>query len=333
VAIRIVRAETGLQEAAEILREGGIVAFPTETVYGLGANALNPEAVARIYTAKGRPSTNPIIVHVADIASARALASEWSDTAESLATRFWPGPLTLVVPKAASVADIVTAGGSTVGIRIPNHPIALQLLQQAGVPLAAPSANRSEEVSPTTAQHVADSLGGYIDHLLILDGGPCSVGIESTVIDVTGTVPLVLRPGMAMIAEAEAIRNRPTANPETHRSPGQMARHYAPTTPLVLVQPSDLPGSIRQGSAVLLFGDCRRREASWQNILRLAHSYISMPESPQEYAALLYAAFRQIDQQGEAVTDIVLELPPDDPEWTAIHDRLHRAATKKGTQE
>ncbi len=196
--VRVVQAaepaDPAIREAAALLRAGHVVAFPTETVYGLGANALDPAAIERIYQAKGRPAYNPLIVHVADIAGARALTTSWPEAAVRLTEEFWPGPLTIILPKAAAIPPIVTAGLPNVAVRVPSHPVALALLQAAGLPLAAPSANRSEGLSPTTAEHVRGSLGGRIP--LILDGGPTSVGIESTVIDLSGPVPRVLRPGM-----------------------------------------------------------------------------------------------------------------------------------------
>ena len=187
--------------AAEIIRNGGLVAFPTETVYGLGANALDPDAVAHIYAAKNRPFASPLIVHVADEIMARTLTETWADLAETLARKFWPGPLTMVMKKAGIVPDIVTANLDSVGIRIPNHPIALALIRLAGVPIAAPSANRFTEISPTTAQHVSQSLGDTVD--LILDGGPTHVGIESTVVSLRRDPPVILRPGMISRHELE----------------------------------------------------------------------------------------------------------------------------------
>ncbi|MBY0278237.1 threonylcarbamoyl-AMP synthase [Candidatus Binatia bacterium] len=187
---------TDVARAAAILRRGGLVALPTETVYGLGANALDADAVSKIFAAKGRPASNPLIVHVESEAAARSLARRWPEIAARLAAEYWPGPLTLVVEKTDSIPDLVTAGGSTVALRVPAHPIALALLRACGLPLAAPSANRSEAISPTTARHVADSLGPFVDDLLVLDGGPCEVGIESTVVDLTGVTPAVLRVGM-----------------------------------------------------------------------------------------------------------------------------------------
>ncbi len=223
-----------IARAAEVLRNGKLVAFPTETVYGLGANALDAEAVARIFVAKGRPTKNPLIVHVPDMNSARALVMEWPENAAKLAAKFWPGPLTLVLPKRDIVPDIVTAGGTTVALRVPAHPIALALLKEAGVPVAAPSANRSMRLSPTTAEHVAGGLAGRID--LILDGGPTTGGIESTVLSLVGETPTLLRPGLISPAEIEAvigpilrISDRAVDNAGEEKpllSPGMLSRHF-----------------------------------------------------------------------------------------------------------
>jgi len=193
----------GIQDAADLLRRGGLVAFPTETVYGLGADATNAEAVARIFAVKGRPATNPLIVHVADLETAKRYAATWSDAAQTLAAVWWPGPLTLVVPKTPEIVDAVSAGRPTVALRVPDHPVALELLRAFGGPVAAPSANRSTHVSPTTADHVRQELGDEVD--IILDGGPCSVGIESTVLDLTGDRPVILRPGGVTRQKIEAI--------------------------------------------------------------------------------------------------------------------------------
>ncbi len=312
-----------IAQAAELIRAGRLVAFPTETVYGLGANTLNPAAVARIFEAKGRPATNPLIVHVASVEAARALAKTWPDIADRLADRFWPGPLTLVVEKAACVPDIVTAGGPTIGLRVPDHPAALALLEAAGVPIAAPSANRSEEVSPTTAQHVFDSLGDRVD--LILDGGPTNVGIESTVLDVTETPPRVLRLGMVKRSDLEACIGKvdapPTAFDGAPRSPGQMARHYAPNVPLVL---TDTPLTfLRPGDGLLCLRSCYEYIPSIR--------WIEMPADPAEYAARLYCALRELEAFG--VRRIVVERPrhglAERDDWAAIHDRLRRAGTPK----
>ncbi len=217
-----------IEEAARRLRAGELVAFPTETVYGLGANALDADAVRRIFTAKGRPSYNPIIVHVADVNGARRVVSEWPESAARLAQRFWPGPLTLVLPRRPEVPDAVTAGLDTVAVRVPAHPVALALLRAAGIPIAAPSANPSTRVSPTTARHVAESLGDRV--AMIIDGGPTSVGIESTVLDVSHDRPVLLRPGMISQADlAEVVGDIATATHaaegKARPSPGMMEKH------------------------------------------------------------------------------------------------------------
>jgi L-threonylcarbamoyladenylate synthase len=302
--MRIVTPENGLTEAVALLRKGQLVAFPTETVYGLGANALDPEAVAQIFAAKGRPATNPVIIHVASIEQAKLLTKNWTPVAQELAERYWPGPLTLVLERAENIPDIVTAGGNTVGIRIPAHPVALALLEQVGLPLAAPSANRSEEISPTLAAHVAESLAGYVEDLLILDGGACQVGIESTVVDATGEVPRVLRPGMIVLAGASTKTDKAgikTDKAGIARSPGQMTRHYAPKKAVRLLEnPNDLSP-----------------ETGWA---------VFIPDgTPADCARRLYATLRAWDADA-SIVGILLCLPPNTPEWAAIRDRLKRAA-------
>ncbi|MCX6627936.1 MAG: L-threonylcarbamoyladenylate synthase [Candidatus Solibacter sp.] len=283
--------------AAELIRAGRLVAFPTETVYGLGANALDPAAVARIFAAKGRPRTSPLIVHVDSIEMARTLASEWCAAAELLARRYWPGPLTLVVPKRPQVPDIVTAGLPTVGLRMPAHPLALGLIRAAGVPIAGPSANRFTELSPTAAAHIPESLADYT-----LDGGPARVGIESTVLSLVDT-PTLLRPGVIPITELEALIGpivQAAAPAEgAHAAPGMHARHYRPATPLYL-------GTVPR--------------AGKGTVLRLGHE---MPADPQAYAAALYEMLHRLDAQ--ALDWIAIEPPPDTPEWAGILDRLRRA--------
>src|SRR5436190_1865041 len=225
-----------IRRAADLIRAGRLVAFPTETVYGLGANALDAAAVGRVFEAKGRPATNPVIVHVADADRVRDVAAAWPEAAARLAARFWPGPLTVVVPRRAEVPDVVTAGGPTVAVRCPAHAVARALIREADVPVAAPSANRSTELSPTRAEHVLKGLDGRID--LVLDGGPCPGGIESTVVDVTGGAVRLLRPGLVTVPMLEEVVGRVetgTTSTGVARSPGQMARHYRPRTPLVLV--------------------------------------------------------------------------------------------------
>jgi L-threonylcarbamoyladenylate synthase len=301
------RANAELRRAAELIRSGGLVAFPTETVYGLGANAFDAVAVARIFTVKGRPRQSPLIVHVDSIEMARGLVLKWPDAADLLARRYWPGPLTLVLPKQPSIPDIVTAGLGTVGLRVPSHPLALALIRAAGVPIAAPSANPFTQLSPTTAEHVRQSLGGAVD--LILDGGPSSVGIESTVLSLAGPEPVLLRHGVISLPEIEAlagqVRIAEVAAVGAYASPGMHPRHYRPRTPLVLLAAGDAPPDGRGGW--LRFG----RE---------------MPAEPSAYAAALYAALHRLDAQG--LDWIAVERPPDMPEWTGVRDRLTRAADR-----
>ena len=295
-----------IEQAARIVREGGLVVFPTETVYGLGANALDTGAVRKIYALKGRPATSPLIVHVAGIEQAKELAAEWLPEADRLARQYWPGPLTIVVPKKATIPDEVTAGLPTVGLRMPRHPMALDLLRAAGVPIAAPSANRFTQLSPTTAEHVREAFGAETPFLL--DGGPCEVGLESTVIAVTPEGLEVLRPGMAHVSNAVAVAAK---EGESHRSPGQHRKHYSPRTRIVLVSRGHLP---REGKGTYLWLDYNAVAAGKQR----------MPEKPEEYAAELYNALHKFDRQG--FDWIAVELPPDNPEWAAIRDRLVRAA-------
>lgn len=307
-----------IREAAGVIRAGGLVAFPTETVYGLGADALSADAVARIFAAKGRPSTNPLIVHVADVSEVLNVAAAWPATAAELAARFWPGPLTLVVPKRAGVPDIVTATGPTVAVRYPNHAVARALIRAAGVPLAAPSANRSTELSPTRAEHVLKSLNGRID--LVLDGGPCSGGIESTVVDVTGEVPRVLRPGLVTVPMLEAVCGRVDVGATgdgVARAPGQMAKHYSPRTPLVLADSADAADFL-----YARFCDAGLRVVSVG--FDLFFAYCPMPDEPESYAAGLYATLHDLDDG--RYDRIVIEMPPDEPAWAAVRDRLARAA-------
>ncbi|MDX2120591.1 MAG: L-threonylcarbamoyladenylate synthase [Gemmatimonadota bacterium] len=323
---RIVPADAaGIAEAAALLRAGELVAFPTETVYGLGGNALDPAAVARIYEAKGRPEYNPLIVHLADAAGARALATRWPEPAERLSRRWWPGPLTLVLPRAAGIPDIVTAGGGTVALRVPAHPAAQALLRAAGVPLAAPSANRSGEVSPTTAAHVARGLAGRIP--LVLDGGATNVGIESTVLDLSGPMPVLLRPGMISRAELEREigpvgtpgREPPREGPRP--SPGMLERHYAPRAPLRLV-----PGAqdaVELARAVHARGE-RVGAVTLGDPLPDADDVIRLPPEPEGYARGLYGALHRLDELGVAL--ILAVAPPVDARWDAVRDRLRRAA-------
>jgi len=309
-----------IDHAAELLRAGRLVAFPTETVYGLGANALDAEAVARIYAVKRRPATSPLIVHVASIEMAQSLVANWPEIAERLARRFWPGPLTLVLEKQLEkppvVPAVVTAGLPTVGVRMPAHPLALALIRAAGVPLAAPSANRFTELSPTTADHVRRGLGSDVDY--ILDGGPCSVGIESTVLLLAGPRPTLLRPGGISRTALEAIVGPVASASEiragAHPSPGMHPRHYSPRTPLVLVKDGKLPD---QTQGIYL----QHQHLPSREFVQT----IQMPAAAPDYAAVLYEILHQADAGN--YNWIAVDPPPNTPEWEAVHDRLRRAAS------
>jgi L-threonylcarbamoyladenylate synthase len=295
-----------IKEAAAMLRRGEVVAFPTETVYGLGVNALDAVAVQKVYELKGRPATSPLIVHVDSIEMARTLVTEWPPLAEELARKYWPGPLTMVLPKQPVIPDIVTAGLGTVGIRIPAHPIARALITEAGIPLAAPSANKFTGISPTTAEHVREAFG---DTVPVIDGGACDVGIESTVIAIDASGVTLLRPGMIAFDGVTPT----AASGEAHPAPGMHHRHYSPRTPVLLVSDaSQLPGT--DGAYI------------WRTNPAAAMRSLQLPQDPASYAAQLYASLHQLDR--EALPWIAIEAPPDTAEWSAIRDRLQRAASK-----
>ena len=314
-----------IRAAARIVLAGGLVAFPTETVYGLGANALDPEAVRQIYVAKGRPSNNPIIVHVAGIEGARTLVSVWPDLATQLAAKFWPGPLTLVLPRSNRVPDIITGGGATVAVRCPLHPVALALIRAAGVPIAAPSANRSSELSPTRAEHVLRGLNGRME--AILDGGPTSAGIESTVIDLCGSVPRLLRPGPISPGELERFIGRlerggsPSAMEAPLPSPGLLARHYAPRTRLECWPTEE--GMRERARALMAEGRAIGIVGTEDVGLEGAKSVV-LPSQPQPFAAELYRVLHELDNEG--LDRILVLLPPATDDWLAVRDRLVRAS-------
>jgi L-threonylcarbamoyladenylate synthase len=319
--------DASLSEAGAMLRAGKLVAFPTETVYGLGANGLDSAAVRRIYEAKGRPSTNPVILHVATLDQAKALSSDWPPVADVLAAMFWPGPLTLIVPKAAHVPDIVTAGLPGVAIRIPSHPLALALLRSAGVPIAAPSANASGGVSPTTAAHVLKSLDGRIDGLL--DGGPTAKGLESTVLDLTSPPAILRRPGPVSQRQLESVMGPLLSDMSAHdgslpmQSPGQMVSHYAPRAKLHCVPAGMAIAGAKhlhaKGESVL----CLLREEADDSAVRS----VRLPQDPEGYAAALYAALHDADELD--IHHIVVEMPPQAEEWAAVRDRLLRAGAPR----
>jgi len=337
-------ASTAIERAALLLREGGLVAFPTETVYGLGANALDLAAVARIFDVKGRPRFDPLIVHIADRSDLEPLVTEFPPAARQLADRFWPGPLTLVLPKAAIVPDLVTAGGPTVAVRIPDHPLALALLRAAGLPVAAPSANPFGRVSPTTAEHVREQLGDRID--LILDGGPCRVGIESTVLQLTDGRARLLRPGGVTLEEIEAVIGRvtvpdpaefsrratllPGARPMDEgmvaglASPGLLPQHYAPRTRLVLVDDSETHEVSEVGTGRRV-GLLSARPFSGTGLYQ-AVEVLSQTGDLCESAANFFAALRRLDAAGLDL--IIAQTFPEQGLGRALNDRLRRAASK-----
>ena len=294
--------EEHLSYAAQLIRRGGLVAFPTETVYGLGANALDDQAVARVYAAKNRPFASPLIVHVTDEAMARSVTLEWPRLAHVLAAHFWPGPLTMVLKKAPILPGLVTAGLETVGIRIPSNPIALALIRRAGVPIAAPSANRFSEISPTAAEHVQQSFGDEIE--LILDGGQTQVGIESTVVSLWRDPPTILRPGMISQSDLEQASgiawDREEDLPKIMESPGMHVRHYAPRTRFYVLERGE---TLPDGRGKL----------------------IEMPSDAKAFAANLYSELHKADREGWDW--IGIEKPPETPEWAGILDRLRRAST------
>jgi L-threonylcarbamoyladenylate synthase len=316
-----------IDRAVEILRRGGVVAFATETVYGLGADARNSDAVRRIFAAKGRPASNPLIVHVSGVAMAKRYAARWPHAARVLAQSLWPGPLTLVLPKTKDIVDEVTAGLDTVALRMPDHPLALELIRRFDGPIAAPSANRSTRVSPTTAEHVRQELGDAVD--MILDGGPCTVGIESTVLDLSGERSIILRPGgvsrerIERLIGAVEVQKPPAtevASPQGAReeqaakSPGMQEVHYAPRTPAYRFERG--AEAAREADAIVIVrGEDEQVHRSGERII--------MPRDVEGYARQLYAVLREADAAGKQA--ILVEIPPDEPQWLAVRDRLMRA--------
>lgn len=335
-----------IARAVEILRSGGLVALPTETVYGLGADARNPEAIARLYAVKGRPLGHPVIVHLSSAEMLSGWVRELPPAAQKLANAFWPGPLTLILPRAVGVPDAVTGGQDTVGLRVPAHPVALALLKAFGGGIAAPSANRFGRISPTTAAHVRTDLGTEVD--CILDGGACPVGVESTIVAFPEGRPVILRPGMITEAQiANVLADRvtvgeaasPTAAESLIRAPGRLASHYAPNTPLAIVPVESLEARVRQacdeiapsrteGKAVQAgrIGVMARCSPPASLMNHPAVVWIMMPSSSDAYARELYATLRALDARG--LSEIFAEALPEEAAWTAIQDRLSRAACR-----
>jgi L-threonylcarbamoyladenylate synthase len=314
-----------ISEAVTVLRRGGLVGVPTETVYGLGADAENELAVRRIFAVKGRPSTHPLIVHVADAADARGWARELPRTFDVLARAFWPGPLTLVVRRSPRASDAVTGGQDTVALRVPDHPLTLELLQAFRGGIAAPSANRFGKVSPTSADHVRAELGSDVD--LVLDGGPCAVGVESTIVDVTAAEPRILRPGGVPREDLVRVLGRPVllgAAGDEVRAPGMLASHYAPRAGVLLVERAQL------------FAEAERRQEEGQKVAALAPASVAVPalvhradvpEDAEGFARELYGALRKLDAEGFDV--VVAALPDEAGLGLAVRDRLQKAAAPR----
>jgi len=307
-----------VRRAAQVLRRGGLVGFPTETVYGLGADASSREAVARLYAAKRRPADHPVIVHFADAQAAFEWARDVPEGAKKLAGKFWPGPLTLVLKRSKKAGDFVTGGQDTIGLRVPAHPVAQELLKAFGGGIAAPSANCFGAISATTAAHVRADLGA--DAEVVLDGGPSEVGIESTIVDLSGEGAVLLRPGRISRLELEQVLGALVQEKrvDSPRHSGGLERHYAPKTPARLVPPHELDREIarlRDKVAVLAFSRPDERVDYW----------LRMPREPLGYAQRLYAALRELDDAG--CESILIEAPPETPEWAGVRDRLVRATT------
>jgi L-threonylcarbamoyladenylate synthase len=316
---RVVPAtDATIAEAAALLQAGALVAFPTETVYGLGGLARDPASLAKIFAAKGRPATHPLIAHVRGPADAAALSTAWDARAQSLAERFWPGPLTLVVPRAPSLPAALSGGKPTVALRAPAHPVAQALLAAVGAPLAAPSANKYQTLSPTTAAHVARAFGDEV--ALVLDGGPCAAGLESTVVDLTVSPPAVLRPGALPLAALRALipdvvlADATVTDEAARHSPGQDAVHYAPRAPLRLVTRAEALALPNASLVLRGTGHASRPDA------------VVLPDDAAAYGAALYATLHALDDAGAAL--IAVESPPGDEAWLAVADRLRRAAAK-----
>jgi L-threonylcarbamoyladenylate synthase len=313
-----------IKQAVDLLKAGQLVAFPTETVYGLGADAQNDSAIARLYQAKGRPQNHPVIVHLAGLEKVESWCLTIPKEAHLLAKKFWPGPLTLVLKRSTKAKDSITGSQDTVAIRIPNHPIALELLTAFGDGLVAPSANKHGNVSPTHAEHVVKEFGADIP--LVLDGGPCQIGIESTVLDLSGEQPQILRPGMispTQIAECLGLSDASSvmAGKSRVRAPGDLPRHYAPGTPLIVVTSDELKALIESGTKTYVIMSFEHLPES-SSILR----QVIASREPAEFARDLYSTLRMLDAFGADF--LLVEAVPDTLAWTGVRDRLKRAAHK-----
>jgi L-threonylcarbamoyladenylate synthase len=323
-------SDADIADAARRLRAGELVALPTETVYGLGADAMNPAAVRRIFEAKGRPADHPLIVHLPDAEQMTVWARDIPREAIALAQAFWPGPLTLILKRDEDVPLEVTGGQDTVGLRVPGHPVALKLLRAFGGGVAAPSANRFGRISPTTAQHVRDEFRDTLgDAMTVLDGGPCEVGIESTILDLSGDTPRILRPGAISAEQIAAVIGRQPAGKGDANSPrvsGALAAHYAPCSAMRKIAPArlrDFLNAFRHSGR-----HCAVIAHSQPPLSDCPHHWVMLPAEPAGYARGLYAAMREADAAGGSM--IVIEAIPETPEWAAVNDRLGRALAGAG---
>lgn len=314
-----------LDRACALLREGRLVALPTETVYGLGADAADPDAVRRIFAAKGRPADHPVIVHLPAADAIDGWARDVPESARRLAAAFWPGPMTLVLKRGPKVDDVITGGQDTVGLRVPGHPVARALLERFGGALAAPSANRFGHVSPTTAGHVMTEFGDEV--AAVIDGGPCDVGLESTIVDLSGDAPRLLRPGMIGVDALERVLERSLELPaagEGPRASGRLPSHYAPEAALSLVEVDELDAAVDAAVGRGPVAVLARRDAGTR---RNGCRWLKLPAEPEAYARELYAALRRAD--ADTPQQILVEAVPDAPEWRAIRDRLARASAAR----
>lgn len=319
---QIQQGPNAVQEAGRRLRQGGLVVIPTETVYGLAGSTHNPDALVGIFELKGRPQDNPLIAHVDSIKSAKRLTSQWPEPATTLTAALWPGPLTIVLPRSQDVPPIASAGLDTLAIRMPNHPVAQQILEVAGGPLSAPSANRSGRISPTTASHVLDDYHDIdaASDLLIIDGGPCDQGLESTVIDLSGSLPRLLRPGTIGREVIEDLIGPLARDPlpsSQDASPGTTLRHYAPSKPVHICQQSSMSALFDQGGNAVVIGPNTI-------VVPPQYTHLQLPIDPVDAARMLYTLLRQADYPG--TTHIIVVLP-EGAQWEAVRDRLSRAAT------
>ena len=313
-----------IRRAGRIIQTGGLVSFPTETVYGLGCDAMNADAAAKVFEAKHRPQFDPLIVHIADVKQLNTVIGALPALGQRLIDSFWPGPLTLVLPKHPAIPDLVTAGLSTVAVRMPNHPVAQALIREACTPIAAPSANPFGYVSPTTAQHVADGLGSNVD--LILDGGPCQVGVESTIVSLAGPQPELLRPGSITIEQLSAVIgsiHRPSSEHQQPIAPGQLSRHYATQTQLTILTSAGTRPLLKndQRAGLLIFSQARETDDRFAAV-----EVLSSTGDLREAAHRLFAALRRLDSLG--LDRIYAEPCKEDGLGVAIMDRLRRCATQ-----